>query len=286
MPVALITGASTGIGRASALRLAESGWSVPAGVRDAAAGERLVADAPAAGRLIALTLDVTDAQQIAAAALIVDEQASLPGQPGTGRPDALVNNAGVGSGGPLELEAIDDLRRLFEVNTFGQVAVTQAMLPALRRARGRIVFVSSIGGRVAMGFTASYAASKHALEAIADALRVELRSSNVSVALIEPASVATPIWDKAGTDIEQVTIPAEFEQQYGRVPAAMDRMVKDLAARGIPPERVAKTIERALTARRMKARYLVGREAKAMLLIRRLLPDLTFDRVVRRVLRV
>jgi NAD(P)-dependent dehydrogenase (short-subunit alcohol dehydrogenase family) len=137
-----------------------------------------------------------------------------------------------------------------------------------------------------MGFTASYAASKHALEAIADALRVELRSSNVSVALIEPASVATPIWDKAGTDIEQVTIPAEFEQQYGRVPAAMDRMVKDLAARGIPPERVAKTIERALTARRMKARYLVGREAKAMLLIRRLLPDLTFDRVVRRVLRV
>jgi NAD(P)-dependent dehydrogenase (short-subunit alcohol dehydrogenase family) len=286
MPVALITGASTGIGRASALRLAESGWSVPAGVRDAAAGERLVADAPAAGRLIPLTLDVTDAQQIAAAALIVDEQASLPGQPGTGRPDALVNNAGVGSGGPLELEAIDDLRRLFEVNTFGQVAVTQAMLPALRRARGRIVFVSSIGGRVAIGFTASYAASKHALEAIADALRVELRSSNVSVALIEPASVATPIWDKAGTDIEQVTIPAEFEQQYGRVPAAMDRMVKDLAARGIPPERVAETIERALTARRMKARYLVGREAKAMLLIRRLLPDLTFDRVVRRVLRV
>ena len=137
-----------------------------------------------------------------------------------------------------------------------------------------------------MGFTASYAASKHALEAIADALRVELRSSNVSVALIEPASVTTPIWDKAGTDIEQVTIPAEFEQQYGRVPAAMDRMVKDLAARGIPPERVAETIERALTARRMKARYLVGPEARAMLLARRLLPDLVFDRVARRVLRV
>jgi NAD(P)-dependent dehydrogenase (short-subunit alcohol dehydrogenase family) len=286
VPVALITGASTGIGRATALRLAGSGWTVLAGVRDPAAGEELVAAAPAAGRVVALALDVTDAEQIAAAVRTVDEEARQDGGPGSGRLDALVNNAGVGYGGPLELVSLDDLRRLFEVNTFGQVAVTQAMLPALRRARGRIVFVSSIGGRVAMGFNAPYAASKHALEAIGDALRVELRSSDVQVTLIEPASVATPIWDKANADAEQVSIPPEFQAEYGEVPAAMKKVVQSVARRGMPAEQVAETIARALTAPRMKARYLVGREAKAMLLTRRLLPDLVFDRVARRVLGV
>jgi NAD(P)-dependent dehydrogenase (short-subunit alcohol dehydrogenase family) len=286
MPVALITGASTGIGRACALRLAESGWTVLAGVRDPAAGERLLADAPAGGRVIPVTLDVTDPEQIAAAARMVDEQMSQPGKPGAGRLDALINNAGVGTGGPLELQPLEVVRRTLEVNAVGQVAVTQAMLPSLRRARGRIVFVSSIGGRVAMGFAASYAASKHALEAIADALRVELRTSNVQVALIEPASVATPIWEKAGTEAGQASIPPEFQEQYGQVPAAMDKLVKNLAQRGIPPEQVAETIERALTAPRMKARYLVGREARAMLLAKRLLPDLVFDRLATRVLGV
>ena len=176
MPVALITGASTGIGRATALRLARAGWTVLAGVRDPAAGESLAAEAPAAGRLLPLTLDVTDPAQIAAAAQS-GRAGDGPGRaPGSGRLDALVNNAGIGVGGPLELVSLEDLRWQFEVNVFGQVAVTQAMLPALRRARGRIVFVSSIGGRVAMAFTAPYAASKHALEAIGDALRVELRT--------------------------------------------------------------------------------------------------------------
>jgi len=286
MPVALITGASTGIGRSTALRLATAGWTVLAGVRDPAAGERLVADAPAAGRVIPLTLDVTDAAQIARAAEIVDQETGQGAVPGTGRLDALVNNAGIGFGGPLELIPVEDLRTQFEVNVVGQIIVTQAMLPALRRARGRIVFVSSIGGRVAMAFTAPYAASKHALEAIGDSLRVELRNSNVQVALIEPGSVATPIWNKASADAERVSIPAELQAAYGRVPAAMERVVEDLAERGIPAEQVAETIERALTARRMRARYLVGRDAKAMLFAKRLLPDLVFDRVARRVLGV
>ena len=179
MPSVLITGASTGIGRAAALRLAGKGWTVLAGVRDREAAESLVADAPP-GSLTALTLDVTDAAQIAAAV------AQLPAS----GLDALVNNAGIGIGGPLELVSSEDLRRQFDVNVFAQVAVTQAMLPALRRASGRIVFISSIGGRVAMAFTAPYAASKHAIEAFGDALRVELRTSGVQVALIEPGSVA------------------------------------------------------------------------------------------------
>jgi NAD(P)-dependent dehydrogenase (short-subunit alcohol dehydrogenase family) len=286
MPLALITGASTGIGRASALRLTSAGWTVLAGVRDPAAGERLLADASSPGRLIPLSLDVTDATQVAQAAERVAEIGVEGGASCAGGLDALVNNAGIGLGGPLELIAAEDLRWQFEVNVLGQVAVTQALLPALRGARGRLVLVSSVGGRVAMAFTAPYAASKHALEAIGDALRVELHSSGVRVALIEPGSVATPIWDKSRAQADHVSIPPELEAQYGHVPAAMDKVLSDTARRGVPPEQVAATIERALTAPRMRARYVVGRDARAMIVARRLLPDLVFDRVAKRALGV
>lgn len=275
MPSVLITGASTGIGRATALRLAGKGWTVLAGVRDREAAESLVAEAPP-GSLTALTLDVTDGVQIAAAV------AQLPAS----GLDALVNNAGIGIGGPLELVSPEDLRRQFEVNVFAQVAVTQAMLPALRRAGGRIVFISSIGGRVAMAFTAPYAASKHAIEAFGDALRVELRTSGVQVALIEPGSVATPIWDKSRVEADRISIPPELQAQYGKVPAAMDKVMQDTGRRGVPAEQVAETIERALTSSRMRARYVVGRDARAMLIARRLLPDHVFDRIARRALGV
>jgi NAD(P)-dependent dehydrogenase (short-subunit alcohol dehydrogenase family) len=293
VPLALITGASTGIGRATALRLHASGWTVLAGVRSPAAGESLLDAADAAAgqsgvraRLLPLSLDVTDPAQLAEARERVDALAAGAGVSSRGGLDALVNNAGIGIGGPLELISAEDLRKQFEVNVFGQLGVTQALLPALRRARGRIVFVSSIGGRVAMAFTAPYAASKHAIEAFGDALRVELHSSGVRVALVEPGSVATPIWDKSRAEAERVSIPAELEQAYGRIPAAMGKVLEDTARRGVPPERVAETIERALTSPRMKARYVVGTDAKAMLLAKRLLPDLVFDRVARRALGV
>jgi NAD(P)-dependent dehydrogenase (short-subunit alcohol dehydrogenase family) len=297
MPLALITGASTGIGRASALRLAASGWTVLAGVRDPAAGEQLVADAGTtaahgagapggAGSVIALTLDVTDAAQVAAARERVEEEATRPGASSHGGLDALVNNAGIAVAGALELVSAEDLRRQFDVNVFAQVAVTRALLPALRRARGRIVFVSSIGGRVTTPFMAPYSASKYAIEAIGDALRVELHRSGVKVALVEPGSVATPIWEKGRVDAERVVIPDELQDAYGRVPAAMGKALEDTARRGVPPEQVAETIERALTASRMKARYVVGRDARAMLIARSLLPDLVFDRVVKRALGV
>jgi NAD(P)-dependent dehydrogenase (short-subunit alcohol dehydrogenase family) len=277
VPSVLITGASTGIGQATVLRLAASGWTVLAGVRKPDDGDALLA---AGGeRIVPILLDVTEAAQIAQAAGRVGEIAP-------GGLDALVNNAGIGYGGPLELTPIDDLRNQFEVNVLGPVALTQAMLPALRRARGRIVFVSSIGGRVPMAFTAPYAASKHAIEAIGDALRVELRSSNVQVALVEPGSVATPIWDKSRAQGEGLDVPAELTDQYGHVKAAMSKVLLDTERRGVPPEQVAQTIEQALTARRMKARYLIGRDAKAMLFAKRLLPDHVFDRVARRALGV
>lgn len=282
MPLALITGASTGIGRATALRLAGSGWTVLAGVRAPAAGESLMAEGPA-GRIVALQLEVTDPEQIAAASRAVDEQAARLGGQGL---DALINNAGIGIGGPLEILGDEDLRRQFDVNVFGQMAVTRAMLGALRRARGRIVFISSIGGRVAMAYTAPYAASKHSIEAFADALRVELHNSRIQVALIEPGSVSTPIWDKGRSEADTLEIPPELQAQYGKVPAALEKVLMDTAKRGVPPEQVAETIEGALTAKRMRARYLVGRDARAMLLAKRLLPDRLFDQLARRALGV
>ncbi len=270
MPTVLITGASTGIGQATALRLARSGWTVLAGVRRSEDGERLSGEGPA-GRIEPLQLDVTDAAQVAAAAARV----------GSGGLDALVNNAGMGVGGPLEVLSEEEWRRQFDVNFFGQIAVTRALLPALRRARGRIVFISSIGGRVAMGFNGPYAASKHAIEAVGDALRVELHSSGIQVALVEPGSVATPIWDKSRGIAERLTIPPELQRQYGDAVVKVDKVLEETGQRGIPPEAVAESIEKALTARRMPARVLVGRDAKMMLAARRVLPDRVFDRVVR-----
>jgi NAD(P)-dependent dehydrogenase (short-subunit alcohol dehydrogenase family) len=277
VPLALITGASTGIGRATALRLAGNGWTVLAGVREQAAGERLAAEGRA-GAIVPLQLEVTDAAQVAAAAERLADQA---GASVSGGLDALINNAGIGLGGPLEVLPEEDLRRQFDVNVFGQVAVTRAMLPALRIARGRIAFLSSIGGRVAMGFNAPYAASKHAIEAVGDALRVELHSSGVQVALIEPGSIATPIWDKGRGEADRLAIPQELQAVYGKVPAAMDKVLADTGRRGIAADVVAEAIEAALTARRMPARVLVGRDARLMLVAKRLLPDHLFDRLVR-----
>jgi NAD(P)-dependent dehydrogenase (short-subunit alcohol dehydrogenase family) len=280
MPTALITGASTGIGQATALRLVRSGWNVLAGVRKPAAGEALLADAGTDGRLTPIQLDITDAAQIAAAAELVARGTSAGGL------DALVNNAGVAIGGPLEMLPLAELREQMEVNFFGQVAVTQALIPALRKARGRIALLSSIGGLITTPYMSPYHASKYALEAVGNALRVELARSHIRVALIEPGSVATPIWDKGNAQLDGIGIPDELREFYGHVPKAMEKTLKDTAKRGVPPERVARTIERALTARRMRARYLIGLDAHAMVWASRLLPDLVFDRVLRRAIGV
>jgi NAD(P)-dependent dehydrogenase (short-subunit alcohol dehydrogenase family) len=285
VPTALITGASTGIGRATTLRLVAGGWTVFAGVRDPAAGERLLGEA-VAGRVIPLTLDVTDAGQIEQARVRVQEETARAGGSQGGRLDALVNNAGIGVGGPLELVSPEDLRMQFEVNVFGQVAVTRALLPALRVARGRIVLISSIGGRVSVPFNGPYAASKHAIEALGDALRGELHSSNIRVCMVEPGSVKTPIWGKARATADGLEVPPELQGEYGRVPAAFAKLLSDTERRGVSPEQVAATIERTLTARRPRARYLVGRDARGMVLAHALLPSAVFDSVLRRVLGV
>ena len=228
-------------------------------------------------RLQPLILDVTKEDEIAAAAERVAE-ASPAGLAG------LVNNAGVGVGGPLELIPIDDFRRQIEVNLIGQVAATQAFLPALRRARGRVVFLSSIGGLNANPYMSPYHASKFGIEAVGDALRQELRPFGVEVSLVEPGSVATPIWEKGKESAEAIRrgLTPEEERLYGDRVARIAKVLEKVGARGVPPEKVAEAVVHALTAKRPKTRYLVGADARVTLLMRRLVPDRIRDRIVAR----
>jgi NAD(P)-dependent dehydrogenase (short-subunit alcohol dehydrogenase family) len=271
----VITGSSTGIGRATALHLDRLGFRVFAGVRKEADGEGLRAEASES--IEPVLLDVTDADQIAAAATRVEQEAG-------GSLQGLVNNAGIGAGGPLELLDIDDFRRALEVNLTGQVAVTQAFLPQLRPARGRVVFVSSIGGRFAGPFLSPYHASKFGLEAVADSLRQELRRLGVSVSLIEPGSVATEIWDKGDDTAARLRagLTPEAEEVYGEALARAIELNQETKARAVPAQRVADAITHALTASRPRTRYVVGRDARIQLAVTKL-PDRLRDRLVARI---
>ncbi len=280
MKSVLLTGASTGIGRASALRMDAEGWRVFAAVRreeDAAALREAGSE-----RLVPVMLDVTDAGQIAAAA---ERVAGEVGETGL---DGLVNNAGIAVLSPLETIPVDDFRGQIEVNLIAQVAVTQAFLPLIRRATGRIVFVSSIGGRMALPFGAPYHASKYGIEAVADCLRQELRPWKIDVAVIEPGSIDTPIWERGERIADEVSERAHDSQEelYGKTIERFRAAVKRTAERGIPPEKVAKSILHALTARRARTRYVVGTDARGQALARRVLPDRAFDALVARVMRI
>jgi NAD(P)-dependent dehydrogenase (short-subunit alcohol dehydrogenase family) len=264
----VVTGASSGIGLASALRLARAGWRVYGGVRSDADAEALRARG-----IEPVQLDVTDAEQIAAAADAVGSDL-----------DGLVANAGIAVAAPLELVPLEELRRQLEVNVVGQVAVIQALLPALRGARGRVVLMGSIGGRSALPFLGPYAASKHALEAFADVLRVELQPWGVAVSIVEPASVATAIWAKgaAHADAMRASMPSDRSELYA-VRMASFRNVALKRGPGVDPDVVAKAVEHALTATRPRARYLVGRDAHLRAWVERM-PTRLRDRILAKAL--
>ena len=269
----LITGASSGIGEATALRLTRAGWYVLAGVRAAVDGDRL--RSAAGERLEPVTIDVTEPATIAAAAAALGDEPL----------DGLVNNAGTALAMPLEFLPLDQLRRQLEVNLVGHVAVTQALLPNLRTARGRIVNVGSIAGRSALPFLGAYAASKHALEAVTDVLRVELRPFGIAVTVIEPGTIATPIWRKGGERFEELAraLPEQLGELYGERMAAFRKAAAAAGQRAEPADDVAVVIERALTAERPKARYVVGRDARRRARVERLPAGLR-DRVYERFL--
>jgi len=233
----LITGASSGIGYATAIRLARHGMTVFAGIRRNVDGESLLREG--CGNVRPMLLDVADRGSLLRARAKIESLREF-------RLDGLVNNAGIAFGGPLELMPLDALRKQFEVNFFGAIAAVQTFLPLLRESCGRIVNVSSISGKFATPFIGPYAASKFALEAASDALRLELRPFGVAVSVVEPGSVRTPIWKRsteASLRLMDESAP-ETRALYDPAMRAMERLAAQMETRGIAPERVAATIER------------------------------------------
>jgi NAD(P)-dependent dehydrogenase (short-subunit alcohol dehydrogenase family) len=281
MRAVLVTGASTGIGRACALRLDGRGWRVFAGVRKPSDGDSLRAEC--SGRATTVLLDVTDQASIEATAEVLREELGASGLQG------LVNNAGISVQGPLEHLRVDELRRQFEVNVTGQIAVTQAMLPLLRTGGGRIVMMSSIAGRTfSVPLIAPYSASKKALEALGEALRYELMPDSIHVALIEPGSIDTPIWSKGDATVVPTlrALPAEGRHRYADMIHQAARIGSQQARRGISPDRVARKVEAALTSPRPRLRYLVGADASLRAHLDPVLPQVLKDLVVRRLFRI
>lgn len=267
----LVTGTSTGIGHSTALELARRGWRVFAGVRKTADGEALAREAD--GEVHTVLLDVADEASIEAAAALLTEQTG-------GELHALVNNAGVYLGGPLELMRPDEIRKTLDVNVTGLLLLTRACLPLLRAAQGRIVNISSISGLIAMPGVSVYAASKHAVEAVTDALRVELQPFGIKVVAVEPGGVKTPIWDKGAkrdAAAREDRGTAETRELY----APIVRLLEKLNAKpgGLPPEALADVVTEALESSRPKNRYVVGKDAKALKLLTRL-PDGLRDKTI------
>jgi NAD(P)-dependent dehydrogenase (short-subunit alcohol dehydrogenase family) len=271
MPTVLITGASSGIGAATALRLDADGMHVFAGLEHDEDGATALAGA--SERLTRLALDVTDAQSIRRA--IVKIQAQAPAGL-----DALINNAGVGFPGPLEILPLDALRRQLDVNVVGQVAVSQAALPLLRLGGGRLVFVGSVGGLLASQFAGAYHASKFAIEAITDVWRQELEPEDIAVILIEPSAISTPIWEKAVQRLAELEAADAPElPRYRQRLQGFRETLHNADEHGKSPEDVADVIAQALTEKHPNTRYVVGGAGKLATALKPLVPDRLADKL-------
>ncbi len=272
--MAVVTGASSGFGLATAQELARRGFHVLAGVRKQQDAERLATE-----NIEPVIVDITDEGQVAA---LADRVAR---DPQGRRLGVLVNNAGVALNAPAETIPLAEWRRHFDVNFFGHVALTQALLPALiAGGNGRLVNVSSIGGRVAFPTYGAYAAAKFALEGFSDVLRREVGRLGVKVIVIEPGNVATPMWGKGIATMDELaaTMTADQHARYDDLVAAMRKQAEALEGGGIQPLDAAKVIAKAIGSRKPRTRYLVGRDAKLAAVVSALLSDRAFDRFVAR----
>ncbi len=274
MKTVVITGASTGIGRACALTLDNNGFRVFAGVRKEADGAALQAEASDA--LTPVFIDVTDQDSIAA---MVEQVGTAVGGAGLA---GLVNNAGTTLPGPVEYLALSGFRRQLEVNLVGPLAVTQALLPLLCTGHGRVVNVTSAAGKAGVPLMAPYVAAKHGLEGLSDVLRLELCQLGVGVSVIEPGFIATAMGGKLQRDTVDAirALPDEGQRRYGPQLEAIAESISEHAASGSGPEVVADAVLHALTSDEPRTRYPVGDGAKRMLLLRRILPDRRFDRII------
>jgi len=268
----LVTGASTGIGKAMALMLDKSGFRVFAGVRKEKDGEALISEA--SERLTYLIIDVTDHDSIKGAVSKIEESVGDEGLYG------LFNNAGIAVSGPLELIPIETFDKQMRVNVTGVVAVTQACIPLLRKSKGRIVITGSESGKFTLPLVGPYAASKHAVEAIADSLRIELLKFGIKVTLLEPGSVDTPIWGKASEDAKGLSSQMTDQEKklYSREITAIIRISNLQSRMAIKPEKVARVALKALTVKRPKTRYVIGMDARIFIWINKWVPTCLLDR--------
>lgn len=270
---AVVTGCSSGFGRVAALELAKRGWQVFATVRKEADQESLLAEAATMGCVIhPIICDITQSEQVAELVQRVAET--------TERLDALLNNAGTAFAAPLELLPLDDLRAQFEVNVVAQLAVSQSMLPLLKPAKGTIINVSSISGRLSTPIMGAYAASKFALEALSDALRLELAPFGVRVVLIEPGSSPTTIW-QTGMQRAQKLLEEQSEGPYARPLRRVEKMGKRSSTTGFPPQLFADTVVKILSSKHPRARYALPRSAALVIGLRRFLPERVWDALLR-----
>jgi NAD(P)-dependent dehydrogenase (short-subunit alcohol dehydrogenase family) len=276
----VITGTSSGIGRASALALARRGFQVFAGVRRESDGEALRSASDAS--VTPLQLDITDSRQIAAAVEAVEAATGVAGLAG------LVNNAGTGAPWPMEVVPLSEFREHLEVNLVAQLAVTQAFLPLLKRAKGRIVNVGSEGGRITLPFLGPITSAKHGLVSVTDALRMELRPFGVSVSIVEPGATTSRAPEKLVANARHAmdqSFSARAKADYGQAfGAVVERIATGHARQGSPPEVIADAIVRAMTARRPRTRYPAGGKAKLLTTLARLLPDRALDQLFLRML--
>jgi NAD(P)-dependent dehydrogenase (short-subunit alcohol dehydrogenase family) len=272
MPTALVTGASRGIGKEIVEHLAARGWDVVAGVRSQQDADAVIKLAPQ--RVSSVILDVTSADDIAAL------EGSLPD-----RLDAIVNNAGIAVGGAMETVSSDEWRKQLEINVIGALAVTRAVLPRLRKSRGRIVFISSVNGRLSMPLVGAYAASKFALEAAADALRMELNLWKIRVVVVEPAQTDTDMWRTADTMVEDLEagLSAEHRSLYAKHIAGFKKMIPVSQRIAVPTAKVSAVVEEALTTKRPRARYIVGLAPKAQVALMSIMPTKMRDIALRKV---
>ncbi|MFY9803195.1 MAG: SDR family NAD(P)-dependent oxidoreductase [Candidatus Acidiferrales bacterium] len=270
----LITGASSGIGRATALRLAHKAWRVFAAVRKDADAEAIAAEAQ--GALETVRLDVSDQDSVAAAARDVNARLSGRGL------DALFNNAGIGTLSPVEYTSLDALREIYEINLFGQIAVIRAFLPLLRRARGRILNTGSVGDHITPPFIGALCSSKAAFAAMSAALRLELRPQGIHVCVIEPGSINTPAVEKTLGGVEKMIagLPPEGAALYGEPLRRMARTFAQNELAGSSPAAVAEVVERALTDHNPRTRYAAGKDSVKLAMLARWLPEKLLDLAV------
>ena len=269
----VITGASSGIGRSCVSRMSEAGWQVYATVRKAADRDKLQAEG--GGNVVPVIMDVEDSSSIAAGAKEIQCQLSRTGL------DGLVNVAGIGMVRPIEYATMEDMRRIFEVNVFGQIAITQGFSRVLRMGRGRIVNITSVGVNIAIPFGGLLNASKSAFGMLSDTMRLELHPFGVRICTVEPGAIATPAVDKTLGDIEHVieNLPPEAQDQYGAMLRTFARQAYAREKTGSSPDVVARAVHHALTSSRPRIRYRVGKHAKLLATLPKILPESLLDAI-------